>query len=235
VQAERQSLRAAAGHGLGRTMFNRISAAPPIDVGRTRAGLITFTNARSFCGLVLACLLLGGCAAAASGSSPLASEEDSLSKADPPATQVAAAGSGAGSGAAVAADPALLQRRRQTIAQMLEGNIAFRGILDDGAPRLVDAKLGGPFEYVSRKHPFSSETVTAMLYCASAGVKVGFFPAAYRIAVISVVKAGGGTERLLATIDLKSSPYECHSANYGPFPEMEQIRTARRKALRKAD
>jgi hypothetical protein len=64
------------------------------------------------------------------------------------------------------ADPALLKRRREAIARMLEQNIAYRGILDDGVPRLVEVQLGGPFEYVRRKNLFSSEIITPTHYCA---------------------------------------------------------------------
>ena len=118
---------------------------------------------------------------------------------------------------------------------MLEQNIAYRGILDDGVPRLVEVQLGGPFEYVRKKNLFSSEMITLTHYCARAGVKIGFFPPVYRIALISVTRANNGSERLFARIPLNSTPYECHSANYGPFPELERARAAQRRALGKAD
>jgi hypothetical protein len=134
----------------------------------------------------------------------------------------------------VAAVPDLVQRRRRAIAEMLEGNIAFRGIVDDGSPRLVEAKLAGPFDYTHKTSLFSSTMVTETLYCAASGVKVAFFPAAYRTAVIRVVQAADG-ERLRATINLKYAPTECYRAEYKPFPEIEQLRTQRRRALGKAD
>ena len=118
---------------------------------------------------------------------------------------------------------------------MLEKNMAYRGILDDGVPRLVEVELGGPFEYVRRKHLFSSEVITLTHYCARAGVKIGFFPPVYRVALISVTRANDRTERLFASIPLNSTPYECHRANYGPFPELQQARAAQRRARGKTD
>jgi hypothetical protein len=220
--------------GWGQTMIHRIPATPAPGLARTSPWLSKFICGRSWCGLALACLLLAGCAGAGASPSPLASEETSPPKADPAAALAAAAGSAAASTGAVAADPALLQRRRHDIAEMLEGNLVFRGILDDGAPKLTEAKLAGPFEYTYRSL-FSSKTPTRTLYCASADVSVSFFPPVRRTALIRVQKTSGGPERLRATGDLKYAPFECRDAKYGPFPEIEQLRAQRRKALGKTD
>jgi hypothetical protein len=72
------------------------------------------------------------------------------------------------------------------------------------------------------------------LYCALSGVKVSIFPPAYRSALITVHNAPGG-ERLNAKISLGQRARECYDGDYKPFPEIEQLRTQRRRALGKAE
>ncbi|HEV7409297.1 MAG TPA: hypothetical protein VGO01_12500 [Bradyrhizobium sp.] len=183
---------------------------------------------------MLACLLLAASLVAASSTASLAGDEKPAPKAVPAKPRPAGAGSGTMPAAAPGGGGDVLQRRRRAIAQMLEGNFAFRGPLDDGAPRLVEAKLAGPFDYTHKTSLFSSTMVTETLYCASSGVKVSIFPPAHRTALIRVLQAANG-ERLQATINLKYAPSECYRAEYKPFPEIEQLRTQRRRALGKAD
>jgi hypothetical protein len=64
-----------------------------------------------------------------------------------------------------ATDPASMQRRRQRIASLLEANLAYRGIIDGGAPKLAKAKFAGPFE-IGGSIFHARETV----YCASAEI-----------------------------------------------------------------
>jgi hypothetical protein len=192
------------------------------------------TSRRLSGGLVLACLILAACAVTGSSVSALEGDQKPAPKKGLAKAPVAGAKSTTAPAGVVAAVPDLVQRRRRAIAEMLEGNIAFRGIVDDGSPRLVEAKLAGPFDYTHKTSLFSSTMVTETLYCAASGVKVAFFPAAYRTAVIRVVQAADG-ERLRATINLKYAPTECYRAEYKPFPEIEQLRTQRRRALGKAD
>ena len=115
---------------------------------------------------------------------------------------------------------------------MLEGNLYFRGVVDDGAPKLVEPKFAGPFDLTRKTSLFSSTTVTETLYCVSAGVKWPIVPAVQRTAVIRVVKAAEG-ERLQAKIGINYPPFECNRAEYKPFAEMEQLRAQRRRALGK--
>jgi hypothetical protein len=118
-------------------MMERILAARAAVLVRI-SGLFTISKGRRMSsGLALTCLLLTVCAAAAGNSR----EENSPPKTDPAAAPAARLGAAA----PVVADPTVLQRRREAIAQMLEKNMAYRGILDDGVPRLVEVKLGGPF------------------------------------------------------------------------------------------
>jgi hypothetical protein len=220
---------------LGAMMFQRIPAGPPPAVARPVAGCSTSAKLPWLIGLALTCLLLAGCAGAG-GSSTLASGEDPRPKPDPVQAQAAAAGPEAALAEAVSADPVVLKRRRQAIAQMLEGNVAFRGILlEREAPKISDAKLAGPFERRQRKNLFSSEIITRTLYCATAGVGIGFLPRVWRTALIEVNKGINGSERLVATIDLKYYPPECGGAKFEPFPELEQVRAQRRRSLGMTD
>jgi hypothetical protein len=179
--------------------------------------------------MVLVGALLAGCAGAG-GSPPLASDGSSPPKAGPAVSQATAGGSSA-SAAATLASPALLQRRRQAIARILEANEGYRTILDDGAVRLTNARIAGPIEYVHRVFAPTGETV----YCVTADLGFPFFG---RDASIRVDKAGAASERLLAIIAISNTTlYSCAGASrkYEPFPEMEQLRAQRRKALGRPD
>jgi hypothetical protein len=203
---------------------------------------------------MLACLLLAASMVAASSTPSLAGDEKPAPKkglakapvagaksakapvagAKSAKTPVTGAKSTTAPAGVVAAVPDAVQRRRRAIAEMLEGNLYFRGLVDDGAPKLAEPKFAGPFDFTRKTSLFSSTTVTETLYCVSAGVKWSFVPTVYRTAVIRVVKVAEG-ERLRATIGLNYPPFECNRAEYKPYPEMEQLRAQRRRALGKAD
>jgi hypothetical protein len=199
---------------------------------------------RSSGGLVLACLILATCAVTGSPLSALEGDQKPAPKkglaktpvtgVKPTAAPVAGAKSTTAPAGAVAAVPDPVQRRRRAIAEMLEGNLYFRGVVDDGAPKLVEPKFAGPFDVTQRTGLFSSTTVTETLYCVSSGVKWSFVPTVYRTAVIRVVKVAEG-ERLQAKIGVNYPPFECNRAPYTPYPEIEQLRTQRRRALGKTD
>lgn len=93
-------------------------------------------------------------------------------------------------------------------------------------------KLAGPFQYTQRTTLFTNETRIDTLYCASAQLDVLSLIPAIKNAVIRVVSSGNGSERLIATIPNRYVA-QCANVNYGPFPELEQLRTQRRKALGK--
>jgi hypothetical protein len=184
---------------------------------------------------MLACLLLAASMVAASSTPSLAGDEKKPApKAVPAKPRPAGAKSTTAPAGVVAAAPDPVQRRRRAIAEMLEGNLYFRGMVDDGAPPLVEPKFAGPFDLTRKTGLFSSTTVTETLYCVSAGVKWSFVPTVYRTAVIRVVKAAEG-ERLQAKIGINYPPFECNRAEYKPYPEMEQLRAQRRRALGKTD
>lgn len=127
----------------------------------------------------------------------------------------------------------MLQRRRQGIAKMLEAHRWFRGgIFAGGAAKIAEAKLAGPFQYTAKKW-FSSETTTRTLYCAVVTLALPLNPG--HTALIEVLHPKEGGERMLMTIQRSYAPFECHKADYKPFPEVVQLRTQRRRALGNAD
>jgi hypothetical protein len=80
------------------------------------------------------------------------------------------------------------------------------------------------------------------IYCAKAQLDsaLDLFPR--RTAVIVVKNAGNGAEILQAVVEvsavpgLNPEPLACHRMEgYAPFPELEQARTRRRRALGKTD
>jgi len=174
----------------------------------------------------LACALLAGCAGGSPP--PLTADQIAPPKADPAAAQAAAGGSSTPSTGLLDASPALLQRRRQAIAEMLEALPAYRNIF---WAQLIDAKLAGPFEHTDRSI-FTTASRTSTIYCASAGYSVLGVPTIPRIAMIRVSRLSNGFEHLEAT-----SPgiLTCSNANYGPFPELEQARAERRRRMGKSD
>jgi hypothetical protein len=176
--------------------------------------------------LTLACLLVVGCARVAS-SAP-ANDEKSAAKDGAAVKQPAKLGLVA---TVVPTNPVVLQRRRLAIARMLEASFPYRTLFEVG---LKNAKLAGPFQYNNIVSLFPTATRTDTLYCASAQLGVFSLIPVSKNAVIRVVPSGNGSERLIATIPNRYTA-QCANANYGPFPELEQLRTQRRKALGKAD
>jgi hypothetical protein len=209
--------------GWGQSMIDRIQAALPSRLARTRA----------LSGLVLACLLLAGCVTSGDGASPTAGEENASPKSDPAAAQAAAAAPGAGSGSAVSTDPVVLQRRRQAIARTLEESFVYRTAFD---VKLIDTKIAGPLSYVTRSL-FSASTQTETIYCVTAELDIPWIHTLSRTTVIRVKKASDGSELLRAATGINNTPSECRGMgrSYGPFPEMEQLRAQRRKAMGKTD
>jgi hypothetical protein len=181
---------------------------------------------------MLACLILAACAVTGSPLPALEVDQKPAPKKGLAKAPAAGAKSAPAGTAAAVPDPA--QRRRRAIAEMLEGNLYFRGVVDDGAPPLVEPKFAGPFDVTRSTGLFSSTTMTETLYCVTAGVKWSFVPTVQRTAVIRVVKAADG-EKLQAKITNNYTPFECNRAPYAPYVEMEQLRAQRRRALGKAD
>lgn len=175
---------------------------------------------------VVICLLVAGCLAWNAGPS-LAAGSERMSPGAPSATPAAVGPSRE----TVPSNSALLQRRRQAIARMLEGSLVYRTLFD---VKLINAKLAGPFEYKVRNSLFSSETHIETLYCVRADFDVPWIHAVGKAALIRVVQTGTGSERLHATVS-NGPAFACRKANYERFPELEQLRAQRRKALGKSD
>jgi hypothetical protein len=182
-------------------MVNRIAATRPRASARRRAWLGTSTIGRSLSGVALAGFLLAGCAGA-----NLSGGQSSPPRLDSAAQRLAAASAGT-----LAADPASIHRRRQALAELVNGYPDFRTI---SWVRLIDAKLAGPIERNK-----------STIYCASAQL-MGFLGPVETM-VIRVERSNDGTERLDGW---SGGLFECMNANYGPFPELEQERARQRKA-----
>jgi hypothetical protein len=117
---------------------------------------------------------------------------------------------------------------REAAAELLERNIAYRTILDSGAPKLLEAKFVGP---IQRKTWIFGPVET--IYCVSA--KLDIWPVPYeRVALLRINSTESGQVRMAATIGLNQTPSGCALIkNYGPFPELEAARQRRRHAMGK--
>ncbi len=217
-------------------MTIRIATAPVCALTRLSAVLTTFASQRWLIGLALTCLLAAGCLTSGAGLSLAASDGKASSKSNPRAGKPAPVRPTIEiihSNETPHSNSDWLKRRRLVIAEMLERSLPFRTILD---VKLLNAKLAGPFERKFRNFLFSSETHTETLYCASAQLDVPWIHPIEKFALIRVGLSSNGSEQLYAKIPQGySSPLECGNANYGPFPEMEQARSRRRRALGKSD
>ena len=193
----------------------------------------TSTSGQSAGALVLACLMLAACAIASSPLSALERDQKLAPKSNP--VKPRAAGPGSGTTPAGAGNADLLQRRRRGIAEHIEAHYYLRGLISGGAAKIVDAKLAGPFEAtVTDRHLFSPNvTSTATWYCVTAKLMVPI--PAYPRAEIRVQHPPGGGERMTARISHVIDFPRCKNADYKPFPEMEQLRVQRRRALGHAD
>jgi hypothetical protein len=164
---------------------------------------------------------------AASSGSVLANEPKPAPKANPARTKAATDKPQAKTVQSPALPPDILQRRRRGIAAMLEGNLNYRGALGRGAAKIANAKLAGPFEHTFPRI-FSAADTTVTLYCATATLlPMGSEPSA----LITVIHPPEGGERMIGTINRLMLPSQCRGADFKPFPEMEQLRAQRRRAL----
>jgi hypothetical protein len=212
-------------------MIHEIPAALAPAAACSFAEVTRSTTKRSLRRVGLVWLLLAGCLGSSAGPSLAAGDEKASPKSDRAIATTPATGSAAAAAGAVSSNPVVLQRRRQAIAQLLEGSLAFRTLFD---VKLINSKLAGPFPYKVRNALFSSETHTETLYCAKADFDIPWIHAIGKIAVIRVGEFRNNSERLYVTIP-KYYPFECRKADYGPFPELEQARARRRHALGKSD
>ncbi len=183
----------------------------------------------------MASLILAACAVASSPLSALESEQKPAPKSGPAKPRPAGARSGTAPAGAAPAAPDLLQRRRRSIAENIEGHYYLRGLISGGAAKIVDAKLAGPFEdKVTDRHLFSPNvTSTATWYCVTAKLMVPI--PSYPRAEIRVEPRPEGGERMTAKISHVVDFPRCKNVDYKLFPEIEQLRVQRRRALGHAD
>ena len=128
-------------------------------------------------------------------------------------------------------DSASVQRRREQVATMLEKHNAYRGLIDDGAPRLLNAKFAGPFE-IGGNIFYARETI----YCVSAEIEspIPWPVPTVRTTALRIKRTDSG-EVVRAQIGVNSAPTGCASPKYGPFPELERARARRREAMGKSN
>jgi hypothetical protein len=182
-------------------------------------------------GLALTCLILAACAIASSPLSALEGDQKPAPKSEPAKPTYPIIKPAPAPAALIAAVPDLLQRRRQGIAEMLEGHYSIRGLIAGGAAKISEAQLAGPFEYTI-KRMFSSETTTQTLYCAKVRLALPFSPGTDVLVRVEHPKEGG--EKMVMTFS-RYFPFECHKVDWKPFPEIIQLRVQRRRALGNAD
>jgi hypothetical protein len=174
---------------------------------------------------MLACLLLAGCVTSGETPSPTASDQNALPKAEPAVARSADA-LPATPARVVPASPEML-RKRKIIAEMFEETFYFRTIYN---VKLSNATLAGPIEYTSRSI-LTAASSTSTYYCVSAQLDLALIPIV-KTAMLQVRPSSSGYERLQLS---SSSPLVCGNATFVPFPELEQARAQRRKALGKTD
>ena len=115
---------------------------------------------------------------------------------------------------------------------MLESSKDYRTIFEDGAVKLVDAQISHGLLVIKRGNvPVDNQTE----YCASAKVDFPLLPPIPRTALITITKVNNGSENFHVEIGLNYTPRTCLRVKYDPFPELEQARAQRRKALGKAN
>jgi hypothetical protein len=139
-----------------------------------------------------------------------------------------------GVGTPSAAVPAASQSVRMTIATFLEGQPRFRKFDDDGAPKLVNAKIAGPILGLRKsvpEQPFFCVQVNLILTNRILWVTQDELDA-----VITFIASEDGSVRIQGTvISVTTGSATCHDRPYTPFPELEQVRAQRRRALGKVD
>jgi hypothetical protein len=157
---------------------------------------------------------------------PLATTKQT--KADPGANLKRSDNRSAETPAAAPNSDAVVRRRREAIALMLESNRDF-GIAYQVPPKITNAKFAGPFEYKGLL-----QTKSSTIYCASARIDFPIIPGEY-VAVMAIVPTADGKEKVVGRIGLTYVPTQCLRAPYGPFPELERARQKRREALGQTD
>ena len=99
----------------------------------------TSMGGRLLSGLAVASLLVAGSAAwGGQQPPPTTAQRKSNPEMGSTVTRAGSAGSAAATAGTPAVDPVSLRRRREAIAHLLEGTLAYRTAIDNGAPKLLE-------------------------------------------------------------------------------------------------
>jgi hypothetical protein len=154
-----------------------------------------------------------------------------------PGTVVTKGAISSGHSAASTSVPTPAQGVRMTIATFLEGQERFRKYDDDGAPKLVSARIAGPAEIA----PMFS--VKRTIYCVQVDLimtnRMLWVTHDILEAFVTLLPGENGGQRIegkVWSIDQRgSSALPCNHVPFTPFPELEHLRAQRRHALGKTD
>lgn len=132
--------------------------------------------------------------------------------------------------------PMSAQSVRMAIATVLASNVRFRRHDDDGAPKLVNARIAGPAEVKgtsSRKQPIYCVHVDLILTKRFLWITRDDLEA-----VVTFLPGENGGQRIQGrvwSVAGHSSRSACDPVPFTPFPELEQLRAKRRHALGRTD
>jgi hypothetical protein len=132
--------------------------------------------------------------------------------------------------------PRPTQNVRMEIATLLERQETFRRYDDNGAPKLVNARIAGPTQLPQLSPP-------QPVYCIHVDlIMTNRFLLTTHDQLLAVVRfppSENGKQRIEGQVrSLSTAPSAsatCNNVPYTPFPELEQLRAQRRRALGKAD
>jgi len=126
---------------------------------------------------------------------------------------------------------------RSIFASFLEAQPRFRKYDDDGAPKLVKARIAGPVFGLRASHPKQP------IYCVQVDLimtnrSLATLWATHEPleAFVTFVLDENGGERIEGQVrSVTNFSSTCHDAPFMPFPELEKVRAQRRRALKRAD
>jgi hypothetical protein len=122
------------------------------------------------------------------------------------------------------------------IATFLERQEKFRKYDDDGAPKLINARIAGPTQLPRMDPPQPIYCIQVDLIMTNRILWITHDPLQ---AVIKFPPSENGTQRIEGKVwSLRQSPSAsttCNHVAYTPFPELKHLRAQRRHALGKAD
>jgi hypothetical protein len=132
--------------------------------------------------------------------------------------------------------PAPVPNVRMVIATFLERNERFKKYDDDGAPKLINARIAGPTQLATMSPPQPIYCIQVDLIMTNRILWITHDPLQ---AALKFPPSENGKQRIEGKVwSLHHSPRAsatCNHVPYTPFPELEQLRAQRRHALHKSD